>query len=550
MKVRFSLSHKLLIGFGIIIILVMTLASSTFIILTQNEKASNQLSIQNIPSVNLLNELQNIVNESKLLVKNWVFIDKLPDTPDKLRLKELHDLSYPFLMDQITHLAQNWNEEDRQTLSELDKIITNELFADHQSVMSMLNSFESYNDFLILMDVEGKIDANGPIIATTDRIVDKLDILINNQQNEANNAYISIEETTDFFRIFVIIGGLIVVFLGITIALFITRSIKKSINIASEAIASLSEGDLQISFNISGSDEIAKLLFDLQVMVVKLNSVFIHIIKGTGNISTTGEHLNNIAQDILSGASTQASSAEEISSSMEEMVANIHQNTENSNNTNNLATQIAEDIKRIGVESDKSMASIKEIAEKINIVNDIALQTNLLALNAAVEAARAGEHGRGFAVVAAEVRKLAERSKFAADEILTLSQESVTNTNLSVELIQKIIPDINKVSVLLQEISTGSNEQNHGSEQINHAIQQLSSVTQQNATNADSLVNSSTQLNNAAMELNELIEFFKTDSSKEQQEVKSSEPSLSDSNILSKVTNPSTTVEETKHTMD
>jgi methyl-accepting chemotaxis protein len=196
---------------------------------------------------------------------------------------------------------------------------------------------------------------------------------------------------------------------------------------------------------------------------------------------------------------------------MEEMVANIQQNTENSSNTNKISDKLAQDIEKIGIESEKSMESIRKISDRINIVNDIAFQTNLLALNAAVEAARAGEHGKGFAVVAAEVRKLAERSKVAADEILKLSKESVTNTESSVALIREIIPEIKRTSILIQEITAGSMEQSNGAEQINSAIQQLNNVTQQNAANADVLVTSSERLSTEAEKLKENISFFKTE---------------------------------------
>src|SRR5882757_5185968 len=126
--------------------------------------------------------------------------------------------------------------------------------------------------------------------------------------------------------------------------------------------------------------------------------------------------MNSSAQQMSEGATEQAASAEEVSSSMEEIVSSIQQNTENALQTEKIALKVVEDI----IEGNKSVnitvQSMKDIAERISIIGDIARQTNLLALNAAVEAARAGDNGRGFAVVAAEVRKLAERCQTAAHE--------------------------------------------------------------------------------------------------------------------------------------
>ncbi len=498
MEVKFSLSKKLLIGFGFIIGLFIISSVITFVILTRNDEINRNLSEQNTPSVNGLVELQNLIVESKLLIKNWVYIDKLPDTPDKLRLVELHANLYPNLVSSISPLIQNWRPEDKKIFDDLTNLITTKLF-------------DSYNDFLILMDVEGMVEIGGSIIVTTDEIINQLATLIVNQQDEAAEAYARIESSTSSFKIFIIIGGLLVVIIGIFVMTFLTSNIINSINTASQAISKLSDGDLQSDYQISGSDEIAKLLFDLKEMINRLRNIVVSIVEGADEISNASVDLNDIAQGISGGASTQASSAEEVSSSMEEMVANIQQNTENSSNTNKISDKLAHDIEKIGVESEKSMESIRKISDRINIVNDIAFQTNLLALNAAVEAARAGEHGKGFAVVAAEVRKLAEHSKVAADEIFKLSKESVVNTESSVELIREIIPEIKRTSILIQEITAGSLEQSNGAEQINSAIQQLNNVTQQNAANADVLVSSSERLNLEAQKLKDIISFFKTE---------------------------------------
>ena len=107
------------------------------------------------------------------------------------------------------------------------------------------------------------------------------------------------------------------------------------------------------------------------------------------------------------------------------MSANIKQNADNAMQTEKMAVKSAGDAKDGGKSVERTVAAMKEIAGKISIVEEIARQTNLLALNAAIEAARAGEHGKGFAVVASEVRKLAERSHYAAAEISKLSVSSV-----------------------------------------------------------------------------------------------------------------------------
>jgi methyl-accepting chemotaxis protein len=307
----------------------------------------------------------------------------------------------------------------------------------------------------------------------------------------------------------IIIPTLAVMALIVLVVIVVIRSMVRPLQEAVEVSNRMAKGDLSKDITVHSKDEVGQLSSAMANMLGELRRVVGEVQEASEQVAAGSEELSSAAVELSQGASDQAASVEEVSASMEEMTSSIGQNAENAQTTNSMTNQAAQDTGRGGDAVAKTVEAMKQIADKILIVEEIARQTNLLALNAAIEAARAGEHGKGFAVVAAEVRKLAERSGTAASEISELSSSSVQVAEEAGDLLGKIVPDIEKTAELVQEIAAASREQETGSDQVNLAIQQLDKVIQQNASASEEVASTSEELSGQAVQLQEVIRFFK-----------------------------------------
>lgn len=393
-------------------------------------------------------------------------------------------------------IKENWKmyldtkiEGEEQRLVDEAKLLIDDAFAAYNKVYGILSSpkdsasIAKLNQFVV-----------NEMYPQINPLTEKIQMLINLQlsiSDELNKDSQEIYESTRKYSIILIIIG---VLFALSVSLYIIFSINRSLRIANNVLKQLAKGELMVDIELDSTDEIGTMMKNLKMMVDKLKEVIAFVREASENISSASQQLSQ-------GANEQASSTEEVSSSMQQMTANIQQNTDNSQQTEGIANKATEGITEGAEYVNQTVEAMKTIAEKISIIGEIAFQTNILALNAAVEAARAGEHGKGFAVVAAEVRKLAERSQTAASEIDSLSKNSVNIATKSGELLNKIVPDIERTSRLVQEITAASIEQNSGTNQINNALQQLNQVTQQNAA-------SSEELSGQAQQLLSSVEFF------------------------------------------
>jgi len=247
----------------------------------------------------------------------------------------------------------------------------------------------------------------------------------------------------------------------------------------------------------------------LNSMIKKLNETVIAVRTAANNVASGSEELSSGSQEMSQGANQQAAAAEQTSASMEEMVSSIRMNADNAMETEKIAIKSAEYAQKSGKTVRETIIAMKDIVKRTSVIEEIARQTNMLALNAAIEAARAGEHGKGFAVVASEVRKLAMKSQSAASEIGEISASSMEIARNAGEMLDNLVPDIQKTAELVQEISAASREQNSGVEQINKATQQLDQVIQQNVSTSEEMSSMSEELSGQAEELKHTIGFFK-----------------------------------------
>ena len=296
---------------------------------------------------------------------------------------------------------------------------------------------------------------------------------------------------------------------ALTFGLLLTAGIRTKLRNANSAVNAITEGDLSAEIKASGNDEVSSLLISTSQMRDKIVEVIGAMSLVIEKISENSSKLEVTADQVSDGTSQQATSVQETSASMDEMANTINENARNATETDETAKLLAENALVCSNSMKKTSEAMSDIFERIAIVGEITRKIELLALNASVEAARAGEHGKGFAVVASEVSKLAELSKDAASEIQRSSTDGKKLADETNQMLDELLPEIEKTQNLVQNISASSKEQATGAEQINDAIKTLDNVIQQNALASSNLSVSANELAQIVPDLEDLVNQFK-----------------------------------------
>ena len=307
------------------------------------------------------------------------------------------------------------------------------------------------------------------------------------------------------------------------------------VNETVKCLKKISNGDLTAQMKGEYAGDHAIMKDSLNNTINSLREILSHVLTATDQVVSGATQISDASQSLSQGATEQASSVEEITSTMTELGAQITINAENANQANEL-TLTARDAAEKGNEQMETMViamseiseSSKNISKIIKVIDEIAFQTNLLALNAAVEAARAGKHGKGFAVVAEEVRNLAARSSKAAKETEQLISESVNKADNGVDMAFKtaeslgnIVDSVIKTSELISEIAMASNEQAEGISQVTVGLGQIEKVTQQNTAHAEQSSSSAEELNGQSYSLQQMLLQFKLKDAQDTEVLKS-----------------------------
>ncbi|RUR97207.1 methyl-accepting chemotaxis protein [Pectobacterium polaris] len=480
-----KIGNRLFLGFGLLIVLTLTLSSLEYVFIKNIEKEVDKITEDRIVKTNLLRDIRDHLNNNVQTVRDIILLpgDKRQEKQELrqtiIAITTASNETYSHL-DNIIKFGKG-----RELFDELTDIRKQYGITIDQAIAYALQGTDEQATAFLFNDV-AKIQKS---------YFTKLGELLDYQQENVEQSKVETKTFISEALFWTLLLSACSAVLGVLIAWLLTRSVTAPLSIALSSALRIGEGDLRGTIAVDSRDEFGQLLEAMRDMQSSLTKTVITVRDNAESVATASIQIAQGNADLSSRTEEQASALEETSSTMTQLGMTVKNNADNARQADQLAKnastvaqqggQVVDDV----VETMKAIdESSRSIADIINVIDSIAFQTNILALNAAVEAARAGEQGRGFAVVAGEVRSLAQRSAEAAKEIKTLITTSVERVeqgsdlaNKAGETMQQVVVAIRQLTDTMAEISSASAEQSTGVDQVGIAVNQMDQTTQQNA---------------------------------------------------------------------
>jgi methyl-accepting chemotaxis protein len=305
-----------------------------------------------------------------------------------------------------------------------------------------------------------------------------------------------------------IVGTVGILIVGLMI-FFIAISLGNSARKLQRFTSHLVNGELWAEPQLHSKDEFGLISNEIDKVRLKMREVMMAIEESTKGMLAASQEFSSGSTIISSGASEQAATSNEISSTMDIVAQGIREASEKAVSTSVLAKNAYREVESGVQKVVETAEAIELIAQKNKVIGEISYQTKILSINASVEAARAAEFGKGFSVVAEEVKKLAESTQESATDIREVSKRGVNLSHESAKMLNAIVPHIKETVQLIESIGQAGTEHIVGIEQITRSIQELNNVIQQNAASSEELASSSEELVRTVESLRDQVSFFK-----------------------------------------
>ncbi|MGV8892941.1 MAG: methyl-accepting chemotaxis protein [Burkholderiaceae bacterium] len=510
---KLRIGQRLALGFGVVIALLIMLASLAYVRIASLNSEINLLVNDRYPKTVIANAIKADLNE---ITRNMLNVLIMSD-PGQIK-KELDNI-------------KSKNTSTQTAIVALSKIIVDAQGRKHLAAITALRDkfLPIQTSFVALINQDAKDEAMLKLMflvrpLQTQYFV-QLDDFITYQNSQMEQSGGQSTLAANSTALLILILAAVASVLSVLVGFFVSRSITKPLNEAVNVAKRVADGDLTSIIAVKTFDETGMLMDALRHMNGSLLKIVGEVRSGTETIATVSSQIASGNQDLSSRTEQQACSLQQTAASMLALTSTVRENADNAQQANQLAACASEVAAKGGAVVAQvigTMSSINDSSRKIvdiiSVIDGIAFQTNILALNAAVEAARAGEQGRGFAVVASEVRSLAQRSAAAAKEIKLLIGDSVDKVDIGSKLVRQagitmddVVASVARVTDIMAHITSASQAQSAGIEQVNRAISQMDEVTQQNAALVEEAAASAESMQNQAVNLARMVSIFKLD---------------------------------------